>query len=793
MKNYSNNRIFKKIALALVVFMVFNFAMPKFSFASDDGGIIFRPVSGLLRMVSDLVIKGVQKIFTGDGEIKSPSVTQKRYVSILNDSESFDDFLADAYKSGYIYDSVETFSGAPIVESDYKNDLVTWLNKHTDKGYSFEKWKTVQTAEWKNIIQNITNEDKETLFSASEDAFQEISVYSTQSNEDILQYGTYSIKYGPAVIFSGDLPVFDINFINPMETEEIVEENQSETENAELKLSSAAVLRSVVSRWYQDLQKLALIGLLSVLVYVAIRMIISSTGEDKAKYKKMLMDWLVAMCIIFVLHYIMVFVLNITSSINEVFKSTAIGKNSEDVLMSSIRNEIGSEENYIHIFANIIMYMALVIFTVMFTIQYLKRVIYMAFLTIIAPLIALTYPLDKIKDGQAQAFSMWIKEYIFNALIQPIHLMLYVVLVGSATDLMETYPLLAVVAIGFLVPAEKFFRDMFGFNKADSVSTLGSVAGGAAVMSMVNHIKGGKGAKAGSSNGEKESNSSRIRTTNPLGALQNGRNINTESINSSVNKIEQEQKRQNASVTQEALETEQKEDKIEENIIKEEIKKQQKEERTEKQRRIDGVKQVLKGKPKNFAKKAIRFTAKTAGKLAFGTIGIAAGVTSGDFEKSLKYGAGGAIAGGAIGGRLADGAINTPKNIEDAIYGGLDTYREGAYDRETAQNMKFDRQFKRSERGKELISKYSEDAVQQCLEAGITDSDEIGKILNSYEQGKAGSSVGEAIAFNHLAKNCPDSILNGSSSNLRRYLSFRGIEIDEGRADEIQRIMNSLK
>ena len=38
----------------------------------------------------------------------------------------------------------------------------------------------------------------------------------------------------------------------------------------------------------------------------------------------------------------------------------------------------------------------------------------MAFLTLIAPLVALTYPIDKMNDGQAQAFNRWMKEYIFN-------------------------------------------------------------------------------------------------------------------------------------------------------------------------------------------------------------------------------------------------------------------------------------------------------------------------------------------------------------------------------------------
>lgn len=49
----------------------------------------------------------------------------------------------------------------------------------------------------------------------------------------------------------------------------------------------------------------------------------------------------------------------------------------------------------------LIIYIALVVFTVVFTIRYIKRVIYMAFLTMIAPMVAMTYPLDKLKDRKS--------------------------------------------------------------------------------------------------------------------------------------------------------------------------------------------------------------------------------------------------------------------------------------------------------------------------------------------------------------------------------------------------------
>ena len=76
----------------------------------------------------------------------------------------------------------------------------------------------------------------------------------------------------------------------------------------------------------------------------------------------------------------------------------------------------------------------------------------------IAPLVALTYPIDKVGDGKAQAFNMWFKEYAMNAVIQPVHLVLYTALVTSAIDLAKDNVIYAVVAIAFLIPAEKFIK-----------------------------------------------------------------------------------------------------------------------------------------------------------------------------------------------------------------------------------------------------------------------------------------------------------------------------------------------
>lgn len=91
------------------------------------------------------------------------------------------------------------------------------------------------------------------------------------------------------------------------------------------KTSAALELKDTVATWYKALRAIALVGLLSVLVYIGIRILISSTGQEKAKYKKMIGDWLAAICILFVLQYIMIFITEITQKITDVLSVNIIG------------------------------------------------------------------------------------------------------------------------------------------------------------------------------------------------------------------------------------------------------------------------------------------------------------------------------------------------------------------------------------------------------------------------------------------------------------------------------------
>ena len=67
---------------------------------------------------------------------------------------------------------------------------------------------------------------------------------------------------------------------------------------------------------------------------------------------------------------------------------------------------------------NAICYLLLEAITFGFLIAYIKRMITIAFLIIIAPLVTITYSIDRMGDGSSQALNTWFKEFAYNHYVQ---------------------------------------------------------------------------------------------------------------------------------------------------------------------------------------------------------------------------------------------------------------------------------------------------------------------------------------------------------------------------------------
>ena len=578
------------------------------------------------------------------------------------------------------------------------------------------------------------------------------------------------------------------------------EENLTTGTETVVHSSTAGQLQSSISTWYKTLRMIAIVGLLSVLVYVGIRILISSTGQDKAKYKKMLADWVAAMCILFLLQYVMVFTMQMTKKVIEIFDTENMVRyedsNKErpyDYLISTVRAELGetndSTESFAEIFAYIVIYIVLVIYTMVFLWQYLKRVVMLAFLTMIAPLIALTYPLDKIKDGQAQAFTMWIREYVFNALLPVIHTIIYYMLVSSAINFIVDGGnwLYAIVAVGFMMPAEKFFRKMFGFDKASSIGQLGAAAGGAMVMNAINKL-GSKSGSGGNSGGSSDIGSGKTKSSTrfiqpPGGNPQpeNQQPGNPQPGNPQPGNPQPGNPQPGVLNYGQTVKTGQ----------------------PKPAWSVAGVKAGLKGVGEKYinkpnavkagkwaGRKFRRAAIGAAGAATMGAFGLAAGIASGDVSKVFQYGGAAALVGAKSANSLGDKLTNIEKQNREEFKEnawGTDEYNM----RNSVKELNMDSDFIKTCNQLGLDKDQREEAIRMFHANGITSADDIKNAMEV--RARNGVSQEKIIAATKLHKSLSKSYWGQpkNQDDFKQNLIRQGVNPLE--AEEAVKLIGDLK
>lgn len=795
MKTKKIKNLKQKIIIPIIVLLLFNFAMPNYSKADagdvmdDIGGVLLEPICDILVAIGDA---GNWAIGVATGETGKPVISGKKALNFIKTHEK------------------DMKDSAPQRVISIGDDI-----KQGDKV-------------------KIPN-----------------------------------IKVTPAEIFSGKVAIVDADFFR-----NVSEEEYNNTMIGGTKESAAWNLKKTISSWYQALRLIAIVGLLSVLVYIAIRIIISSVATDKAKYKQMFVDWVIALCLVFFLHYIMVFTMTMVEELqkmiigdsqnsdsvyimniamarkgtvenneqstdenqSEKYEAYCLNANGEptykemlegSTVIDTIKNAVGKAIRYgntlgpvflikdliSHNVANsdltpvvfptnltgyarilvdsphaleklsyTIMYLALTIYTLYFMFIYIKRVVVLTFLTIIAPLVALTYPIDKAKDSRAQAFEYWLREYVVNAILPLIHLVLYTVLVTAAIDLVVNVPFYAICVLAFIVPAEKMIKSMFGI-KSETAPTLGGFAGGALAAQMLQNLAKGKGKEKSKGGSDKIRTKDNGNVTDPnvvegdgLDALAEGgtaaqMNAGEEQQLPGQTAMEgfedENQQGQSGQTGAPQMNLQDAEDATvpampegTENDEESEDNNSKNSYRKNFENMIRRKYDLPKGKTgkvllKKAGKKAGRIFLKGAAITGGAAIGLAGGIVGGDLGDMWKGASLGAIAGNSIG----KGAVNKISNTASSLSGMAEEIRYGSKE---AQNRAADKEFmnnvdnrqhiadaikkenpeiKRKELNAELEKRMEEYAKYR--RTGVTDIKEMDKLHSISSQIQSGGTSEE--------------------------------------------------
>lgn len=235
-------------------------------------------------------------------------------------------------------------------------------------------------------------------------------------------------------------------------------------------------IKENIQKWYYAIWILATIINLLMLVYIGIRMAISTVASQKAVYKKKMMAWFESMVLLFVMHFIIriiffvseILVQLLTNILNNIINMTMANssiKNIDLAIFKELSKTLNSPKGWKPV-EYFICYILLVGYEYKFLIMYIKRFMVIGLLVVVSPLITCTYSLDKAGDGKAQAFQILFKELIVNILMQPMHLFLYSVLLGFATNIIQEYPLFTILLLIGVSRGEKIIKQIFRMQSA---------------------------------------------------------------------------------------------------------------------------------------------------------------------------------------------------------------------------------------------------------------------------------------------------------------------------------------
>lgn len=245
------------------------------------------------------------------------------------------------------------------------------------------------------------------------------------------------------------IPILDINFFN-------IKNNDSEF---------GRNLKQSVATWYQTIFLIAQVASIVVLIYIGIRMVISSTSEKQVNYKKMLKNWVVGFAMLFLLPYVMIIIINANEFLISLIPSSLTENNMEINIISKTIGVLDTKDSVWSVILYVITYWVIVGFEFTFFWMYFKRLVTVAFLIIIAPLITVTYAIDKADDGKAQAYTTWMSLFLGNVFMQAVQAFMYAIFIYSASAISEKAPIIAILFFLALTKGENVVNKFFNLNR----------------------------------------------------------------------------------------------------------------------------------------------------------------------------------------------------------------------------------------------------------------------------------------------------------------------------------------
>lgn len=412
----------KLIAIILILIIFVGFTIPSYIYAEPDSG-----TTG--DSSSTGTFKDVQEYQSEHGqEIINKAVDEKKAEVRPSNSSARDEDIGETATSSSLTVGVlgEFFALFPQVINGMMNSII-FTNQKTTSG------STSSTSTGSSAGSSTGSSTGSTSGSTAG-----TSTGSTSSSGN----NGFTIQ---GIVF-GKYTLFDINFFEF--------DTSSNNINDKVKIS--------VSQWYFALRNIAIVANLLLLVYIGIRMAISTVSEQQARYKKMFFNWFVSFLLLFNIHYVLIIFFEAQKILIDIISSfTGSGEFESDILQNTWK---GFAENkgwgtvvyVIEIFIQ-------TFYRLKFFWVYAKRFLTVGLLLIISPLISVMDAIYSV-DQKLPIFKKWTKEITYNVILQVIHAAVYAVFILSASEIAKQIPIVGMLMLIALSRTEQIVRSTLKLN-----------------------------------------------------------------------------------------------------------------------------------------------------------------------------------------------------------------------------------------------------------------------------------------------------------------------------------------
>lgn len=222
--------------------------------------------------------------------------------------------------------------------------------------------------------------------------------------------------------------------------------------------------------FFEILRYVAIAIFLILLMLTGLRLAGAVTASDRAKFKSMIVDWLIGMMFVIFAKYVILILDGVYEIIMDALWETRIEMENNGFVSFEFSIFEGITKALIEFggmrfFAYGVLYALLIIATAKFFISYLFRVFKIIFLVVIAPVAGVLYSIKRVGLKGDNPITSWLGSYVSILFIQPIHALLYLILLFTAGEIAINAPFIGIAFVWAIDRAEKVVRAILGLSQ----------------------------------------------------------------------------------------------------------------------------------------------------------------------------------------------------------------------------------------------------------------------------------------------------------------------------------------